>query len=271
MMRPFALLLLMTTLVSCATQPDKAVFSKAIAQRDQEVIADQLEAGFDINARIDDQRNTPLHQAVATGNYTLVEYLTQKGANPFARNVQAQSPIDLALAKYDTFKAWAEKQIDVGRPDFDLALAKYDTFKAWAEKQIDVGRPNFDLAVEAIKKSDTQRLNQLIQEESFYLYTKLKKNGDLLLHFAVQLDCLACVETLMQAQFDPNRDSNGWTPLMSAVKTGQLPLVERLLKARADVNLKDEVGRNALHFTASKYNEGGDERQADIAKVLIAA
>lgn len=57
----------------------------------------------------------------------------------------------------------------------------------------------------------------------------------------------------------------GFTPLMNAVLTGELPLVEALLKAHADVNRQDfEWGNTALIEAAKKGNNA-------IVQALIAA
>ncbi len=60
------------------------------------------------------------------------------------------------------------------------------------------------------------------------------------------------VQILLRAGADVNtkEGANGETALMYAALRGNIPLVRVLLDAKARVNLKDDVGRTALHFAA---------------------
>ncbi|KAI5290863.1 hypothetical protein KEM54_000216 [Ascosphaera aggregata] len=79
------------------------------------------------------------------------------------------------------------------------------------------------------------------------------------IHWAVANKHVEIVEMFMkQKGFDPDvQDSSGWTPLMMAAS---LPngdgdsIVEMLLSCGADVNIKTNMGQNALHFATSKQN-----------------
>ena len=58
---------------------------------------------------------------------------------------------------------------------------------------------------------------------------------------------------------------------MSAVNQGHIELVRLLVANKATLNQKRNDGWTALHFTANESNKGGDELQAQIAKLLIQA
>lgn len=57
-------------------------------------------------------------------------------------------------------------------------------------------------------------------------------------------------------------DEEGWTPLISAVSSGRGAAVEALLRAGADVSIRNQGGRTALHYAASKG-------RSKIAQILI--
>jgi ankyrin repeat protein len=57
------------------------------------------------------------------------------------------------------------------------------------------------------------------------------------------------VQALLKAGADVNRATpGGWSPLMSAVDSGNLTTVELLISSGAKVNYKDKEGCTALHY-----------------------
>jgi ankyrin repeat protein len=51
--------------------------------------------GADIN-KTDCNGNTPLHTAASKGNFEVVKFLVEAGANPIAKNSKGKTPLDLA-------------------------------------------------------------------------------------------------------------------------------------------------------------------------------
>ncbi|KAF2461003.1 proteasome regulatory particle subunit [Lineolata rhizophorae] len=85
------------------------------------------------------------------------------------------------------------------------------------------------------------------------------------LHWAVSYNRLPIVQLLVQTKgFEIDaQDGVGWTPLMMAVSLKDADeILDLLLQRGADVNMKNNNGQTALHFTASKNN-------LDAAKKLI--
>ncbi|KAI8855326.1 ankyrin repeat-containing domain protein [Chytridium lagenaria] len=83
------------------------------------------------------------------------------------------------------------------------------------------------------------------------------------LHLAVDNGLFPMVEALIKLRADVNAaDTNGITPLMIAVKHGRIAFVERLLTVNADTNLLDKWKHSAL-FYACKHQE------YDIARMLL--
>ncbi|KAI9713898.1 MAG: hypothetical protein M1820_000628 [Bogoriella megaspora] len=124
---------------------------------------------------------------------------------------------------------------------------------------------------EAARNGQSMNLTALVES----LLNKAKANTRLAsrrddddrlpLHWAVSYNRLSIVELLVQQKnFDPDeQDASGWTPLMmaSSLKDGEA-LVALLLSKGADVNMKNNNGQTALHFTASKNN-------LEVARTLI--
>jgi cytohesin len=58
-----------------------------------------IEKGADINARVDDNRSTPLHLAALNGRLDVVQLLIEKGAEINPKTKKGQTPLDLARKK----------------------------------------------------------------------------------------------------------------------------------------------------------------------------
>jgi ankyrin repeat protein len=56
-----------------------------------------LGEGMDVNSRHPDNRQTPLHFAASRGQAAVVERLLQRGANPYAKDVNGWTPLDVLV------------------------------------------------------------------------------------------------------------------------------------------------------------------------------
>jgi ankyrin repeat protein len=83
---------------------------------------------------------------------------------------------------------------------------------------------------------------------------------------------LETVRALLAAKADPNgKDGKGGqTALMWAVQQGQVPVVEELLRAGADVNIASKSGFTPLMFAAQR-GEVGAEGDVATARILLRA
>src|SRR5205814_7283 len=76
---------------------------------------------------------------------------------------------------------------------------------------------------------------------------------------------LAVVKLLLKAKADVNvKDKHGETALYRAAKNGHEAVVKLLLEAKADVNVRDESGRTALYMATENGHEG-------VVKLLLEA
>ncbi|RMF14683.1 MAG: hypothetical protein D6758_11095 [Gammaproteobacteria bacterium] len=296
MKRILPLLCLFALLSACAHAPDKAAFLNALEHDAREEVTDQLDRGIQVDQALNARADTALHLAVEYGHLELANLLLEHGANPFQRNRDNDTPIDLALAA-ETSPGGA-------------------SWSAWSADIAKRGEAAYQRATEALRTADIDALKRLLSSDTFYWYpipTKnrfIKQTGpDPLTITAVRSDCLICLKALLEAGYDPDRtnsekqsalniaarrkntemahilieagadtnikDRSGWTALMVAVSTANVELVDSLLKAGADpdARLTDMINSRStpLHLSATGPGEGTDSDKARIADMLIRA
>ena len=91
--------LLLTTiaavlLVGCGGPKD---IWEAAQQGNIEAVKQHLAAGADVNMKGDQRRQTPLHDAAASGHMEVAELLITNGANLNAKSVIGETPLDAAV------------------------------------------------------------------------------------------------------------------------------------------------------------------------------
>ncbi|MFY9180157.1 MAG: ankyrin repeat domain-containing protein [Venatoribacter sp.] len=139
--KSLALLAAALVLSACATKPNTQVLSKAFENQKYKVVEKQIEAGVDINAPADEAGNTVLQQAILRGDSKAFEYLVASSANPFVRNKNNQTAVDLALnSSSDYFISWAK-----------------------AASQESNGSNAYKQAIQAINNNDAETLKTLLQ------------------------------------------------------------------------------------------------------------
>lgn len=122
-------------------------------------------------------------------------------------------------------------------------------------------------AAEAAREGNAQYFFDLGDDELIKLSQKKDEDGRTILHSAVVGGNMLLVQRLIERCGNEKinaQDSEGWTPLMSAVSCGHEEIVKYLLSLGADCNSTNAQNRIALHYAASKG-------RAAIIKLLIEA
>lgn len=242
--KSLALLAAALVLSACATKPNTQVLSKAFENQKYKVVEKQIEAGVDINAPADEAGNTVLQQAILRGDSKAFEYLVANSANPFVRNKNNQTAVDLALnSSSDYFISWAK-----------------------AASQESNGSNAYKQAIQAINNNDAETLKTLLQGNAFYWYSM-----PLIGHKAVDVSCVDCLKVLIEAGYDFTKVNDiSDTPLVTAVIGTKVEAVKLLAEDKAALNAKNKNGGNVLHsFFMGFHSFPARLSQAEVAKARL--
>jgi ankyrin repeat protein len=92
------------------------------------------------------------------------------------------------------------------------------------------------------------------------------------LHLAIKNSALYTSQALIDNGADITlKDKNGQTPLMHAVREGNISLIKNIIVLPQNLDAKDNNGWTAFHFLLEKKILSSDEKQAEIARLLINA
>jgi uncharacterized protein len=147
-----------------------------------------------------------------------------------------------------------------------LSLVVFAGTVAWGAQtpSVATGDPPPPL-VSAARSRDSSRVLELLSSTTRAEVNKPSKDGTTALHWAVYNDDLALVDRLLAAGADPNvRNDYNSTPLGEAAVVGNAAVIKKLLKAGADVEAPNADGQTALMVLARSSN-------VEAAKLLIKA
>ena len=217
----------------------------AVESENPEVVRYLLQCGAKINTATAKDGTTPLHTACYKGNREIVQILLVAGANVEAKTVHGATPLVTA-----TF---------YGKKDIVECL------KANGAK-IDIDSKEGEvLAKSAITANKTDSYDELVKAGADINMTDAE--GKTMLQSAVEKGDAKTVEMLIKDGANVNvkckyKDSSDVTPLMTAVLTKNETIVKSLLKANADLNLKDKnLGLTALQIAVL---QGDEDTVADL-------
>ncbi|MDO5305663.1 MAG: ankyrin repeat domain-containing protein, partial [bacterium] len=218
----------------------------AVESENPEVVRYLLQRGAKINTATVQDGTTPLHTACYKGNKEIAQILIVAGANIEAKTVHGATPLVTA-----TF---------YGKKDIVECL------KANGAK-IDVESKEGEvLAKSAITANKTESYDELVKAGADVNMTD--ENGKTMIQAAVEKNDVKTVETLIKDGANVNvvckyKESSNVTPLMTAVIDKNVAVIKPLLKANADLNVKEKnLGLTALQIAILQGNE-------DIAADLI--
>ena len=229
-----------------------------------------LAAGADVHA-LDEDGDTPLHNAAFWGSPEMAQVLIDAGAKVDARNLRQETPLCEAAKRGNL------KLMDV------LLAANADIFARCQDNRtlLHFAAMNFGtldnseviakllrsgIPVNACDISDMTPLHYAASTGSIEMVEALLDAGadpaaltslqNTPLHLAVGDEYnLIIVNRLLEVVTDINApDLDGNTPLHIAAERGATDVVEALLKADANVNATNAVGATPLHLAALANN-----------------
>ena len=248
----------------------------AVASKRREIMKVLVEEGFRVN-RVpeDDDDDTPLHLAVASGHIDLVQILQQAGASQTARNRANETPLHLAsrlghsaITEILLMNLTPEEISSNLADNFGIT---YLHIACWV-----------DLSPGESKDMVTRFVDAGIDLELQVSANEPKYGGYRPLHFAVENERVREVQQLLSANVKVNVNTNdGMTPLYFAAKNGNATILDMLLKcdqshtidlnSRVNNDVSKWPGYTALHF-ALRANEPNVDLQnkTDIVQKLLA-
>lgn len=207
---------------------------------------------------VNTSNNTPLYLAASNKRHDVLNTLIKYKANLNVSTENGVTPLMEAVFEGDLIAVKA--LVNAG------ANLNLQTNKGWAALHYTAN------ALErGNRKQDAEIINVLLSKNP---NLNLKTDaGYTPLHLSVANKRPEVRKPLLAKKANPNSHivSNQWTPLMSAVYDGDIEAVKDLLKAGAKLDVRDDTGWTALHFTANSYEKGNRNKDAEIAKLLIDA
>ena len=209
-------------------QTARESLSDAILDGDQDSVEGILKMGVKIES-VNDIKETPLAEAISTGEIDIVRMLIKRGANVNAKVYDEATPLILVAAssgQLEIVDALLKSKVNVNVTD------KY-------------GQNALEEAAMSGDKTIYERL------KSLGMKTKSP------LHCAAGLGDLDEIKRLIKAGQNVNAQTKGWkyTPIFFASSAGNQAAIALLLQYKADPNLTTILKETPLHFAASGSNE----------------
>lgn len=215
---------------------------QAVYAGDVERVQALIDAGADVNARLNGDGMLPLQYAIARGSLELVDLLLDAGADLNASDGQGTTPLMHAAAA--ARPAIVDRLLDLGA---DVGAVN-DI--GWTALMSAAGIPRDRLAAFEMSEERLDALVRRLLEAGSEVGRASRHQGETALCLAAKEGYEMVVSTLLAAgaEIDHATAIDRMTPLMLAAHGGHLEAVDRLLEAGADIGLVDRVGRNAADW-----------------------
>jgi ankyrin repeat protein len=164
---------------------------------------------------VDSTGRTILHIAAEVGSITAVNTILRAGNNPFVKDNQGKTALDIALERTESseYAAVAERLILAG---------------AVSEK------PIFSYLAPAVKDSN---------------YNFRSDDGMAPLHYMAREGYTGYIDFALERGADVNiKNASGASPLHEATRSGNLAIVKKLLDNNAEIDAQDAKGNSVLHL-----------------------
>jgi ankyrin repeat protein len=217
-----------------------------------------IEHGIDVNLSVNERGDTALHSAVRSSNLRIVELIMAKGADVAVRNDDGQTALDIAmdLGRRKIVKLLANNRSS----DANIHLAAFLGDQARVQELIKSGtdinaqdQSGMTPLLRALSGSQVQLAKFLVENGADV--SMGNKWGQAPLIYALWDRDPGMVQWLLDKGADPNTKDNtpfGYTSLHWSVRMGNQKLIELVLAAGADVNLKGSDGKTALQLAREK-------------------
>lgn len=217
------------------------IFFRAIYDNDTASMDSLLAKGFDINVMNKNGENA-VNVAIASGSYYVLQYLIDNGANLNSTSDTGIPPLSQAIIEYN------KQAIDIL-----LNSKKVDMYYVWGEMWN--GSPLYI----ACSKANVYALEKMVEHGADLNYDFSEYNAVPLVHYALSYkqfikneDYRELIAFLILNKADINAKNNqGQTPLMVALKNGDIDAFNALTAGGADVTIKDNNGKTALFYAES--------------------
>lgn len=219
--------------------------------------------GMDVN-KVNSTGKTALHYAAENGQVNAVRTLLELGADPSVRDENGRTAFHLAaeMGHVNILNEFKKAKVDPnvpdnngatpihvaaeqGRTDFILALAGLMT-----ETRVDVNRQDSDRMTAlhyAVEKEHLNAVNALLQIPSFNPNLP-DRRGNIGLHLAAERGSIDIAIALIPRSDINIQDAKGNTALHLAIRSGHVDVTRELIKAGADLMLKDREGLTPLEL-----------------------
>lgn len=190
-----------------------------------------------------------LFAAAEDDDWKTAAKMVEAGMNPYLPNDAGDSPVKLALeSESDAMRAWAEGQVKRSESRAREILQQIESRRiSVGEFEIELGK--YDFYNDAPCDGGGNRLSNILAQRPEYL-----EYLEVLIRFGAGVD---------------RANSDGWTPLMNAVNSGNLPAVRTLAAAGANLEATTEEGWTALHFTVQPSKNSDRLHDAEVVKLLV--
>lgn len=224
--------------ISANTKKNIQIFFRAVYDNNTAVMENLLKDGFDINTMNENGENA-VNVAISAGSFNVLKYLIDKGANLNSTSDTGIPPLSQAIIEYN------KQAIDML-----LASKKIDMYYVWGDMW--TGSPLYI----ACSKANIYALEKMVENGADLNYDFSEYNAVPLLHYTINYkqyirneDYKELIAFLILNKIDINKkNSDGQTPLMTALKNGDIDTFNALIAGGADVTLKDNNGLTALNY-----------------------